>query len=52
VKHSHTKDDVLVSDGAAAMRRAVLATRGAMTVSKAKVDAMMAKEKAGKGKHK
>jgi hypothetical protein len=45
-------DDQLVSDPAAAMRKTILATRGAITVPKAKVDAMMAKEKAGKGKHK
>jgi hypothetical protein len=44
--------DVLVTDGAAAMRKTVLAARAAMTVPKAKVDAMMAKEKVGKHKRK
>ena len=51
MKHTHTKDDELVSDGAAAMRKTILATRGALAVPKAKIDAMMAKEKAGKSKH-
>jgi hypothetical protein len=53
MKHPHQKnaDDQLVSDPAAAMRRTIQATRGALAVPKAKIDAMMAKEKA-KGKHK
>lgn len=44
-----TPNDVLVSDPDAAMQRTILATRGAMSVPKAKVDAMMTKEK---NKHK
>ena len=44
--------DVLVTDGAAAMRKTVLATRGALAVPKSKIDAMMAKEKAGKHRRK
>jgi hypothetical protein len=50
--HQKTATDVLVTDGAAAMRKTVLATRAAMAVPKAKIDAMMAKEKAGKHKRK
>lgn len=45
-----TADDLLVTDGAAAMRKAILATRGALSVPKAKIDAMMAKEKTGRSK--
>jgi len=47
MKQSHPKSssDVLVSDPDAAMQRTILAARGAMAVPKAKVDAMMAKEK-------
>ena len=51
MKHTPTKDDELVSDGAAAMRKTVLATRGALAVPKARIDALLAKEKAGKHKH-
>jgi hypothetical protein len=47
-----TADDILVSDGAAAMRKTILATRGALAVPKAKIEAEMAKEKTGKSKHK
>jgi hypothetical protein len=53
MKRSHkSATDVLVTDGAAAMRKTVLATRGALAVPKSKIDAMMAKEKAGKHKRK
>jgi hypothetical protein len=42
-------NDMLVSDPDAAMQRTIAATRGALSVPKTKVDAMLAKEKA---KHK
>ena len=50
--HPKTANDVLVTDGAEAMRKTILATRAAMAVPKAKIDAMMAKEKAGKHRRK
>ncbi len=52
MKHSHLKtaDDILVTDGAAAMRNTIQATREALSVPKAKIDAMMAKEKTGRSK--
>jgi hypothetical protein len=45
-------DDRLVDDPAAAMQRTIAAARKALSVPKAKIDAMLAKEKAGKHKHK
>jgi hypothetical protein len=45
-------DDVLVTDGAAAMRKTILATRGALAVPKSKIDALMEKEKNGRHKRK
>jgi hypothetical protein len=50
--HQKTAEDVLVTDGAAAMRKTILATRAALSVPKAKIDAMMAKEKTGKYRRK
>jgi hypothetical protein len=50
--HQKSATDILVTDGAAAMRKTVLATRAAMGVPKAKIDAMMAKEKTGKHRRK
>jgi hypothetical protein len=50
--HHKTADDQLVTDGAAAMRKTILATRRVMSVPKAKVDAMMAKRKGREGKQK
>jgi hypothetical protein len=50
--HTKTATDILVTDGAAAMRKTILATRGALAVPKSKIDAMMAKEKSGRGKRK
>ena len=50
--HQKTADDVLVTDGAAAMRKTILATRGALAVPKSKIDAEMAKEKSGRAKRK
>lgn len=50
--HHKTADDVLVANGAAAMRKTILATRAAMGVPKAKIDAMMAKDKTGKHRRK
>jgi len=47
-----SKTDVIVTDPDAAMRKTILATRGALSVPKAKIDAAMAKEKNGKHKHK
>jgi hypothetical protein len=53
MKHSHkSANDVLVSDPDAAMRKTILATRGALAVPKSKIDAMLAKEKADKSKRK
>jgi hypothetical protein len=54
MKRSHQKaaTDILVSDGAAAMRKTILATRGALAIPKSKIDAMMAKERSGRGKRK
>jgi hypothetical protein len=52
MNHHNTKspDDELVTDGAAAMRKTILATRGALAVPKAKIDAKLAKERNGKAK--
>jgi hypothetical protein len=47
-----SKTDVIVSDPDAAMRRTILAARGALAVPKAKIDAAMAKEKNGHAKRK
>jgi len=54
MKRAHMKHatDVLVTDGAAAMRKTILATRGALAVPKSKIDAMMAREKAGRSRRK
>jgi len=43
-----TANDVLVADGTAAMQRAILGSRAAMSVPKSKVDAAMAKDKPAK----
>jgi hypothetical protein len=45
-------DDVLVSDPDAAMQRTIAATRGAMSIPKSKIDAMLAKEKTTKNRRK
>ena len=50
--HQKTVNDVLVSNGAAAMQKTILATRAALAVPKSKIDAMLAKEKSGKHKRK
>lgn len=47
-----TADEPLVDDPAAAMQRTILAARKALAVPKAKIDAVLAREKAGKSKHK
>lgn len=47
-----TANDTLVDDPDAAMRKTIQVARQALTVPKAKIDAMMAKEKTGKRKHK
>lgn len=52
MKSPKTADDVLVTDGAAAMRRTIAATRGALAVPKAKIDAGMAREKTRRAKNK
>jgi hypothetical protein len=52
MKLPQSKTDVIVTDPDAAMRKAVLVTRGALSVPKAKIDAVMAKENNGKQKHK
>jgi hypothetical protein len=51
-RHTKSATDVIVSDPDAAMRRTILATRGALAVPKAKIDAMLTKEKTGKSKRK
>jgi hypothetical protein len=53
MKHAHkSANDVLVTDGAAAMQKTILAARGAMAVPKTKIDAALAREKTGKSKRK
>jgi len=45
-----TADDVITSDGDAAMQKTILATRAALAVPKAKIDAEMTKGKSAKAK--
>jgi hypothetical protein len=45
-------NEQLVDDAAAAMRKTMDAARRALSVPKTKIDAMLAKGKAGKGKRK
>jgi hypothetical protein len=47
-----SKNDIIVTDSDAAMRKTILATRGALSVPKSKIDAAMAKEKNGKHRQK
>lgn len=47
-----TASESLVDDAAAAMQKTIQATRQALSVPKAKIDAMLAKEKAGKPRRK